>query len=123
MIRAQDLMLCTLVAEPFDDPHWLFEPKFDGLRVLCICNGKKIDLISRNDKPQTFQFPDVVEGLQKAAKKSCILDGEIVCLDHRGISSFRALQQRFHLESESVVKERAAKFPAYLYVFDILEHD
>jgi ATP-dependent DNA ligase len=54
-------MLCTLVAEPFDNPDWVFEPKFDGMRVLGRFDGKELVLLSRNDQPQNFQFPDVAE--------------------------------------------------------------
>src|SRR5205807_2161685 len=49
-------MLCSLVAEPFDDPNWIFEPKLDGLRVHCAYDGTNITLISRNNKPQNLQF-------------------------------------------------------------------
>src|SRR5689334_3160555 len=59
-------MLCTLVAEPFDDTAWLFEPKLDGLRVLCRFDGKRATIVSRNDKPQDFQFPDIVDALNEA---------------------------------------------------------
>jgi DNA ligase D-like protein (predicted ligase) len=121
--RDVQLMLCTLVPDPFDDPDWIFEPKLDGLRVLCRFDGKRVMLISRNEKSQDFQFPDVVAALRKSLTKPAILDGEIVCLDERGQSSFRALQQRFHLTDAGVVAERAKRFPAYLYVFDLLYYD
>jgi bifunctional non-homologous end joining protein LigD len=123
MPRTVQLMLCTLVAEPFDNPGWIFEPKLDGLRVLCRFDGKRATLISRNDKPQDFQFPDIGEALQKSLTKPALLDGEIVCLDERGQSSFRALQQRFHLTDAGVVASRVKEFPAYLYVFDLLYYD
>ena len=123
MPRTVELMLCTLVAEPFDDADWIFEPKLDGLRVLCRFDGKRVTLISRNGKSQDFQFPDVVAALTKSLKKPVLLDGEIVCLDARGRSSFRALQQRFHLTDAGVVATRAAAFPAYLYIFDVLYFD
>jgi bifunctional non-homologous end joining protein LigD len=116
-------MLCSLVDEAFDDPHWIFEPKYDGLRVICRFDGKQITLLSRNNKPQNFQFPEIVAGLQKALKKPAILDGEIVCLDSRGQASFRLLQQRFHLTDKTEVTRRAELYPAYLYVFDILYFD
>src|SRR5207249_3148665 len=48
------------------------------------------------------------------------LDGEIVCLDERGQSSFRLLQQRFHLVDPARVAQRMKKYPAVLFVFDIL---
>src|SRR5438876_770416 len=91
------LMLCELVDEPFDNKEWLFEPKLDGLRVLAYCRDGKVELVSRNEKSQNLQFPEVVEGLKANAPKRVILDGEIVCLDEKGYSSFRQLQQRFHL--------------------------
>src|SRR5437773_12547760 len=97
------LMLCTLVADPFDDPEWVCEPKLDGLRVVCLIDAKRrVQLISRNGKEQHFQFPDVVEALRRSVKGSAELDGEIVCLDRRGLSSFRELQQRFHLANAEV---------------------
>src|SRR5205085_2722532 len=102
------LMLCTLVAQPFDDPAWVFEPKLDGLRVLCrVDRGGRIALISRNGKEQSFQFPEIVDALKRCVTKpSAELDGEIVCLDENGLSSFRKLQQRFHLESADVIARR-----------------
>src|SRR5439155_16065006 len=97
MPQVPALMLCTLVAEPFDDPKWVFEPKLDGLRVLCQVEGQRVRLVSRNGKDQTAPFPDIAEALKKSVRKPAELDGEIVCLDQRGLSSFRNLQQRFHL--------------------------
>src|SRR2546421_7189260 len=86
-------MLCTLVAEPFDNPAWIFEPKFDGLRVLVRFDGEKLTLLSRNNKPQNFQFPEIVAVLEEGLRQPAIVDGEVVCLDENGRSSFRLLQQ------------------------------
>jgi DNA ligase D-like protein (predicted ligase) len=113
-------MLCQLVKEPFDSNEWIFEPKLDGLRVLCRCQGKSVTLLSRNELHQEAQFPEIVAGLQKAVKRPALLDGEIVCLDEKGRSSFRALQQRFHITDMGIVSQRVRLYPAYLYVFDIL---
>lgn len=114
------LQLCTLVDQPFDDAGWIFEPKLDGLRVLARVEDGNIQLVSRNGKRQDGAFPDVVEGLRKALRGPALLDGEIVCLDEKGRSSFRLLQQRFHLEDHREIERRAAAYPAYLYVFDAL---
>src|SRR5438045_3175392 len=121
MSALPELMLCTLVAEPFDDPAWVFEPKLDGLRVLCrVDPPKRVQLISRNGKEQHEQFPEIVEALKKSVRKPAELDGEIVCLDERGLSSFRKLQQRFHLSDPAVIARRAKEYPAYIYLFDVL---
>src|SRR5207237_2035031 len=90
-------MLCTISSEAFDHPDWIFEPKVDGLRVLARFDGKELILLSRNQKSQNFQFPDIVAALRESLPRRAIIDGEVVCLDEQGNSSFRLLQQRFHL--------------------------
>src|SRR5437868_4230431 len=121
--RQPEPMLCTLMAEPFDNPDWLFEPKFDGLRVLGRFDGRRLILLSRNNQPQNFQFPDVEDSLRPALSGPAVVDGEVVCFDERGLSSFRALQQRFHLKDAADVQSRMAEYPAYLYLFDVLYLD
>src|SRR3954471_17853339 len=116
-------MLASLAAEPFDHPDWISEPKYDGLRVLARFDGEEPALISRNGKAQNFQFPEVAEALRDALDRPAVLDGEIVCFDDRGRTSFRALQQRFHLLDAGEVRERAGTYPAYIYLFDILYFD
>lgn len=86
--------LCTLAAEPIDVKGWLYEPMLDGLRVLVSIEAGEVALRSRDQKLQNFQFPDVVGALRASVPRDAVLDGEIVCLDEHGLSSFRALQQR-----------------------------
>jgi bifunctional non-homologous end joining protein LigD len=114
------LMLGQLADEAFNNKEWIFEPKLDGLRVLCRFDGKAWSLVSRNGKPQDFQFPEIMEGLRNATRQSIIIDGEIVCLDEHGKSSFRKLQQRFHVLDAEVIAARRKEFPAYLFAFDVL---
>src|SRR4051794_32216337 len=116
-------MLATLVDAPFDHPDWVFEPKFDGLRVLGHFAGRNLSLISRNGKPQEFQFPDVAAALRASLKGPAVVDGEVVCFDDRGRTSFRALQQRFHLTDAVEVQARADQYPAFIYLFDLLALD
>src|SRR5438876_9460864 len=71
-------MLCTLAAEPFDNPAWIFEPKYDGLHVLGRFDGRELTLLSRNQAAQNFQFPDIVDALRDSLKRPIIVDGEIV---------------------------------------------
>jgi bifunctional non-homologous end joining protein LigD len=113
-------MAATLVDRPFDHAGWIFEPKFDGLRVLVQYDGRRLTLLSRNDKPQEAMFPDVADALRTALPKPAVLDGEVVCFDDRGRTSFRALQQRFHLQDPGEIRARAGRFPASIFLFDLL---
>src|SRR5579871_6815200 len=116
-------MLCTLVSEPIDSPDWIFETKFDGLRVLGRFDGKELTLLSRNQASQNVAFPDIAEALRKSLPHPAIVDGEVVCLDKNGKSSFRLLQQRFHLTNPREVEERSRQYPAFLYLFDMIYVD
>ena len=113
-------MLCTLVDHAFDSDEWIFEPKFDGLRILARFDGKGVMLLSRNNKPQEARFPEVAEAIRASLDRPAIVDGEVVCFDDRGRTSFRELQQRFHLENAAEIARRREKHPAYIYLFDIL---
>ena len=123
MPKQPALMQCTLVAEPFDDPDWIFEPKLDGLRVLCWFDAHRLRVLSRQYKAQNAQFPDLIAALHPCLPYRVILDGEVVCLDAQGRSSFRLLQQRLHLQDPTMIKERMRQYPAYLYLFDLLYLD
>ena len=56
-------MLATLVDEPFDSPKWIYESKFDGLRLIARYDGEDLQLLSRNSKAQNFQFPEIEAAL------------------------------------------------------------
>ena len=49
-------MLATLTGEAFDDPEWGYEPKWDGIRAIAICD-EETRLITRNDKDVTVAYP------------------------------------------------------------------
>ena len=82
-----------------------------------------LTLLSRNNKPQEARFPEIAEGLRPALRRPAIIDGEVVCLDESGKTSFRELQQRFHLDDAAEIRRRMEQHPAYLYLFDVLYLD
>src|SRR3954470_16893237 len=85
-------MLAELVDEPFDDPDWVFEVKFDGYRaVAAIDNKGNIDLYSRNFISFNDRYRSIVKELKKI-KHQVILDGEVLIENEKGISSFQLLQ-------------------------------
>ena len=69
-------MAATLTQERFTGPEWIFERKFDGIRLLAYKNGDSVELFSRNQLPQ--DIPSVVEAVKKLPVEDAILDGEII---------------------------------------------
>ena len=84
--------LATLTERVPEGEAWLHEIKLDGYRMLACKQGKKVTLTSRNGKDWTDRFGEVTEALQDIAGDA-LLDGEVVVMDGRGISSFQALQR------------------------------
>lgn len=68
-------MAATLTQERFTGPEWIFERKFDGIRLLAYKNGNEVSLFSRNRLPQNI--PSIVQAIQKLPVKDLILDGEV----------------------------------------------
>jgi len=83
-------MKATLVDEPFDDPNWLYEVKWDGYRAIATIDKKGAELISRNNLPFDKYYP-INEAL-KGWQINAVLDGELLVLDDKGISDFGAMQ-------------------------------
>jgi ATP-dependent DNA ligase len=104
---------------PADLPEGLlYEPKWDGFRCIVFRDGDEVELGSRNERPLTRYFPDVVDAVREAMPQRCVVDGEIV-IARGGRLDFEALQLRLH-PAESRVRRLAAETPAEFVAFDLL---
>lgn len=99
----------------------LFEPKWDGFRCIVFRDGDEVELGSRNEKPLTRYFPEVVEAVKAQLPERCVVDGEIVIAAGQGLD-FEALLQRIH-PAASRVKTLAETTPASFVAFDLLALD
>ena len=103
-------MLATLTDKPFSDPDWVFERKLDGVRCLAFRDGGAVRLLSRNRKPLTDRYPELVLALERQRTARFIVDGEIVAFKD-GVSSFERLQGRLGLADP--VRARATGIPVF----------
>jgi bifunctional non-homologous end joining protein LigD len=87
-------MLATLVDAPFHRPGWVWEEKYDGIRLIATKDGRHVRLLSRNDKDRTDDFPEVAAALAALPAPTLVLDGEVVVFDAAGVSRFQLLQRR-----------------------------
>ena len=86
-------MLATLVDAPFNKPGWIYEEKYDGVRMLAYKEGGKVTLISRNAIDRTARYPKIAEAIAKLKADTLALDGEIVIFDADKVSRFQFLQK------------------------------
>src|SRR3954452_19107069 len=96
----------------------IFEPKWDGFRCIVFRDGDEVILGSRNERPLTRYFPELVDALQRELPDRIVVDGEIVVPGATGLD-FDALQQRIH-PAESRVRRLAGETPASFIAFDAL---
>jgi bifunctional non-homologous end joining protein LigD len=98
---------------PADKPpsgaNWIHEIKHDGYRLMARRDPVGIRLLTRRGNDWSNRFPLVVEAVNHLKVRSCLIDGEVVCCDERGLATFQLLR---HRRNES---------RAFLYAFDLLE--
>ena len=85
-------MLATLVREPFHEPGWVYEEKYDGYRILAYKEGSRVRLYSRNAIDRTDRFFDVAAAMSTLRPSTLLLDGEVSVFDRAGVSRFQLLQ-------------------------------
>lgn len=105
-------MLAQTAKEPFDDPDWVFETKWDGYRAIAEVHKGSVRLYSRNHQNFTTTYPDIVEAIAKITH-DVVLDGEIVALDTQGRAQFQLLQESL----------KNLTIQQIYYVFDLLYLD
>ena len=105
-------------SQPAIPPGMVYEPKWDGFRCIVFRDGDEIELGSRNEKPLTRYFPEVVEAVRASLPERCVLDGEIVIVSGKSLD-FEALLQRIHPAASRVTK-LSIETPATFVAFDLL---
>jgi len=99
---------------------YLFEPKWDGFRSIVFRDGAEVEIGSRNERPMTRYFPELVAAVLAEMPPRCVIDGEIVLPDWTsGRLDFEALQLRLH-PAASRVRLLAEQTPARFVAFDLL---
>jgi ATP-dependent DNA ligase len=114
-----------MLAKPIGDipAGQIYEPKWDGFRSIIFRDGDEVEIGSRNEKPMTRYFPEVVEAILANFPARAVVDGEIIVADtSRNTLDFEALQQRIH-PAASRVKLLATQTPASFVAFDLLALD
>ena len=118
--KSVEVMHCETSETAFTRDGWLFELKLDGYRLIASKSHGEALLLTRNGNDYTSVFPEIARAVKSLPFDDCIIDGEVVCLDAKGIPSFSRLQQRGRLSSEIEIRRAAVELPATFYAFDLL---
>ncbi len=115
--------VAPMLAKPIEDiptGPFSFEPKWDGFRSIVFRDGEEVEIGSRNERPMTRYFPEVVDAIKANLPERCVVDGEVVVPDPAGRRlEFETLQQRIH-PADSRVMLLAERTPAHFVAFDLL---
>jgi ATP-dependent DNA ligase len=118
--------VAPMLAKPVDaipDGDFVFEPKWDGFRSIIFRDGAEVEIGSRNERPMTRYFPELVDAVLAELPSRCVIDGEVVVPDFKsGRLDFEALQLRIH-PAASRVRLLAEQTPAHFVAFDLLALD
>ena len=114
-------MLAKAVVGLPDRDDVIFEPKWDGFRCIVFRDGDEVVLGSRNEKPLTRYFPEMVPALLESLPDRCVVDGELIVATDNHLD-FPALQQRIH-SADSRVQKLAVETPAAFIAFDLIAID
>ncbi|GAI98086.1 unnamed protein product [marine sediment metagenome] len=110
-------MKCRDYPKPFSDPNYIWEPKYDGARILAQVNGTGYQLRARSGSDKTKQFPE----LEFKTRSPCILDGEVVWAGDPEGMHFSYIQRRINRQNN--IQQVQENFPGVFEVFDIIEED
>ncbi len=118
--KSVEAMHCETEDKAFTRDGWIFELKLDGYRLIASKSHGEALLLTRNGNDYTNVFPEIARAVKSLPFDDCIIDGEVVCLDAKGIPSFSRLQQRGRLSSEMEIRRAAVELPATFFAFDLL---
>jgi len=116
-------MLAETGTEPFDSPDYIWEWKYNGLRIVARKQGGSASLQGRSGADFTAQFPELADVAKLIKPSSADIDGEVVCLGENGLPEFNRIQNRIGKRDPLVIQNMAKQYPATYMVFDVVRVD
>lgn len=108
------------IEAPFDDPAWLYQIKWDGVRMLSYLDETGLRFFNRKLRPRTETYPDMQPIREQLRAQSLILDGEMIGLGADGKPSFSAILKRDLVKSGDKIRKLVRTNPVFYMVWDVL---
>ncbi len=123
MVRPPPLPMKATSGELPTGPGWIFELKWDGMRLVIRVEAGRAAAFSSNGNDVTVAFPELALLADALGRLDVVLDAEAVAFDDGGRPSFEMLQRRMHVTNDAEARLRATEVPIVFAVFDVLEID
>ncbi|GAI43049.1 unnamed protein product, partial [marine sediment metagenome] len=111
-------MLAQAGDEPFDSPNYIYDLKYNGMRIVGEVENGSALLRGRSGADYTAQFPELADLAKHIKVKRAQVDGEVVCLREDGLPDFNALQNRHGKRDPLAIQAMMKRFPAIYQVFE-----
>jgi bifunctional non-homologous end joining protein LigD len=108
--------------EPFDDEDYIYQVKWDGVRILAFINQNEVQLWNKREHIRTVQYPELKALSQKIKGQEAVLDGEVVVLKN-GKPSFPSVMRRDFSNNTPTIKYMQELLPIDYMIFDILQYN
>jgi bifunctional non-homologous end joining protein LigD len=115
-------MIVSMGNEPFDDENFIFEPKWDGWRIILHKQGDRIEAFTKNGINVTSKFPELKQVSSAIKANTAILDCEGIVL-RNGKPLFDDFTYRLRLSNSNKIQTAVITHPATFVVFDLLYTD
>lgn len=116
-------MLAQTGTEVVDDPKYIYDLKYNGMRIIGYKDGQSASLQGRSGADYTAQFPELADLAKHINGERASIDGEVVCLGEDGLPDFNALQNRSGKRDPLAIKAMMARYPAIYQVFEVTRVD
>lgn len=103
-----------------EDARFIYQVKWDGVRMLAFVNHGQVRLINRKQHERTQQYPELTHLADAIAAECCILDGEMVVLKNQR-PHFPSIMQRDNCRAPSQIASLSQVLPVHYVIFDLLQ--
>jgi len=119
MMKGLNPMLAQTGDEPFDSPDYIYDLKYNGMRIVGEVENDSALLRGRSGADYTAQFPELHDLHKHLKVKRAQVDGEVVCLGEDGLPDFNALQNRHGKRDPLAIQAMMKRYPAIYQVFEV----
>lgn len=111
-----------ITKELYENPNYIYEVKWDGLRLITFIENNNVSLINKHQNLRTKQYPDLLNISKQCRAKSIVLDGELIVIKNDK-PDFPSIMKRDLTQNREHIDYLQKTLPVQYMLFDILYID